>query len=161
MCPVSSRRSSNRTCRFPASGSHAWVSGLRFRHGRPTVRKLVEAEHPIEILVRVLAVPGGASLACPPGQPSLQTAPSVILDHPVCADDATLIEVARPAAQERVQCSNPILSRFQIPSWSRLVVDPLDDTLERFPGRLRADEGTSAIPVEPPNRVPEEVKRLL
>jgi len=48
---VSTSRSSNRTCSFTASGSHARVSGLRFRHGCSTVRKNVEAERLVEILV--------------------------------------------------------------------------------------------------------------
>ena len=159
MGPVSSRRSSNRTCRFPASGSHARVSGLRLRHGRPTVGELVEAERLVEILVRVLAVPA-ASLPLSSDQPSLQTASGVFLDDPVRPDHSTLIEIAGPTAQQRVQRSHSFLGRFQIPPWRRLVMDSLDDALERFARRLRADKGTAVLAVEPPNRIPEKVERL-
>jgi transposase len=159
MCSVSSRRSSNRTCRFPASGSHAWVSGLRIRHGGPTGGEFVEAEFPVKVLVRVLAIPG-ASSPFPSDQPAPQTATRVPLDNPVCADDATLIEVAGPAAQQHVEDGYSSLSRFQIPSRCRLVMDPLDDALERFTRRLRTDEGPAVPAVKPPDRIAEEVERL-
>jgi hypothetical protein len=83
------------------------------------------------------------------------------LDDPVCSDHTTLIKVARPAAQQRVQFSDSLLGRVKVPPRRRFVVDSLDDTLERFAGRLGADEGFAVLPVEPPDREPEEVERLL
>ncbi len=50
-----------------------------------------------------------------PEQPSLQTRVSVSLDELICSDDSTLIEVTRPAAQQRVQCSDSLLRRVPVP----------------------------------------------
>src|SRR5664280_2483320 len=111
------------------------------------------------MLVRILAV-SGASLPSPSYQPSPQTRIGVMLDDPVCADHSTLIEVARPAAQQRVQFSHSLLGRLQVPSSCRFVMDLLDDAFEGSTGWLGADEGFAVLSVEPPDAIPEKVKGL-
>src|ERR1035441_2131421 len=121
--------------------------------------KAVEAERLIKILVRILAV-SSASLPLPSYQPSPQTRVGVTLDDSVCADHSTLIEVARPSAQQRVQFSHSLLDRLQVPSACRFVMDLLDDAFERFTRRLGANEGLAVLSVEPPDAIPEKVEGL-
>ena len=57
-----------------------------------------EAEHPVQVLVRVSAVPG-ASPAAPAHQPSSDTPLRVELDRAIDLHDRPLIEVSAPATK--------------------------------------------------------------
>jgi len=72
-----------------------------------------------------------------------------------------LIEIAGPAAQQRVQLDHSLLDRKRVPPSRRLVVNSLDDPLKRLARRLGADERLAVLSVKSSHGVPEEVEGLL
>src|SRR6202034_392549 len=54
-----------------------------------------------------------------------------------------------------------LLDRKRVPPWRCLVVDSLNDPLERLAGGLSADKRLTVLPVESTHGITEEVKRLL
>jgi hypothetical protein len=101
---VSSRRSSNRTCRFPASG-FLLSSSLRARQVGTTARQDKEAERLVEILVRILAVPG-AHLSAASHQPSLQTPLNIPAYQLVGRENRALVEILGPTAEKPIEGGN-------------------------------------------------------
>jgi hypothetical protein len=90
-----------------------------------------------------------------------QTALGVSPDDPISTDHTALIEVAGRATQKRLQLDHPLLDSKRVPPWRYLVVDSLDDPLERLAGRLSTAKRLTILPVELTHGITEQVERLL
>jgi hypothetical protein len=98
---VSTPPSSNRACRFPASGSrtrpHAFVHGTSC----PRRLRLYEPEGPVEVRKWIAPAPSSPDFvlgAQPPAQPHR----CVSVEHPIRLIDGSYLEVVRPSAQRAV-----------------------------------------------------------
>jgi hypothetical protein len=134
---VSCSRSSNRTCRFPASGFLP-SSDLRSRQVGAAQRNIVQTEVLIQILARELTV-SGASASSPLHQPSSDSPLRVLADEAINLHDRPLVEVSAPAAQLPVDVGTTSvgLSAYrceEVRSWilvSRLLIAFLDGRVPR------------------------------
>jgi transposase len=111
---VSSARSSNRTCGFPASGSPPY-SRLRFRPVNAVHMRIEEAECPIEVLVGVLAVPRASPLVLlhqPPAHPSL----GISRDRSIWLEHGTLVKVPAPASKDSIDLQDSLFRRVLEPA---------------------------------------------
>src|SRR5215210_4917452 len=132
-------------------------SSLRARQVATVERQGEEAEHPVQVLVRVSAVPG-ASPAAPPHQPSSDPSLDVPAHQAVGPEHRPLVEVRRPAAEQTVDDRHALRGTGAVPSRRGRFVDPLQQATDRLPGRVCADIGHPALAVEPADRVAEEVE---
>src|SRR5439155_11006066 len=107
--PVSTPRSSNRTCRFLASGSRTRISRLRPRHVAPERGEAYEPEVPVKVREWI-----GPALASPDfmldAQPPTQPHRCVAVDRPICFVDGAYLEVVRPSTQRAVQLAHQLRS---------------------------------------------------
>lgn len=127
--------------------------------GRFRRRRSIEAERPIQVLVRILAVSGASPLVLlhqPPPQPPLGVPAHGLLR----ILDGSLIKVPAPAAQDPVQLLHPPLRRVQEPPPRGFVCDLPNDPGYRLLRRGRSDVGLPVLPVVLPEGVPKEVKAL-
>ena len=102
LCPVSPPRSSNRTCRFPASGFPAGFTSTLSAYGLTIQCQAVDAQLPED---RFVAEASSASRGhfVPPGKKTPHVLHHVGVDRPVCLLAGSVAEVVVPAAQDRVQ----------------------------------------------------------
>ena len=136
---VSSRRSSNRTCRFPASGSRT-RSCLRPRKARRTHRKAGEPVLLPEPLVRESHVSPGPHLMLAT-EPLAQPPGGVLVNRRVCRPDLPQDEIVRPAGQQPVQAHHDIARRQESVTPRRRLTHPPADALDARRARAGADVG--------------------
>ena len=124
MTLVSTPRSSNRTCRFPASGSRTRTSRLRPRHVAPKRAQAYEPEVPVKVrewIGPALASPDLVLDAQPPAQPHR----CVAVERPIRFADGAYLEVVRPSAQRAVQFCHQLCGVLPSPrSGGQLVWTP-------------------------------------
>src|SRR5690242_4473305 len=89
-------------------------SSLRARQVGTPSRQVVKAEFPIQVLVRVLAVPGAFPAAAAP-QPAFQTPLGIPAHGLIDPEDRTLIEVRRPAPDHGIERRDPTFWTVDMP----------------------------------------------
>ena len=141
---VSSRRSSNRTCGFPASGSRT-RSCLRPRKARRMRRKARETKLFPESLGREPHFFPGPHLVLA-AQPLAQPPGRVPVDRRVGRADLPQGEVVRPAGQPPVQARHHNPRRQEPVARRRQRAHSTANALDAFPTRTGADVGGARYP---------------
>ena len=113
---VSTSRSSNRTCRSPASGSRTRLHA--FAHATSCARALRRtSEVPVEV-ARVDIPPCVADACCATTD---ATAGGVVVERPVRGADGSYLEVVRPARNERFNVPTSSVVSVPVPAVGQLM----------------------------------------
>ena len=147
---VSSRRSSNRTCRFSASGSRT-RSCLRPRKARRTRRKMREPVIGPEPLGREAHVFPDPHLVLTT-EPLAQQPCRVLINRLVGRADLSQDEVVRPTGQQPVEASHYDSRRQERVARRGQLAHTTADALDAFPARMCAYVGGTRYPAGSCNR---------
>src|SRR5216683_1629263 len=125
-------RSSNRTCRFPASGSRTRTSRLHPRHVVPKPAQAYEPEVPVKVREWIRPALASSDLVLE-AQPPAQPHGGVVVDRPVRLGGGAYFEVVRPSAQRAVQLLHHLCGLLPSPRSGGQRVDVLYHALDAPP----------------------------
>ena len=128
---VSTSRSSNRTCRSPASGSRTRLHAFAHERLRPLPSQSHEPESVVEDRGWIAPAPLSAFLELGP-QPPAQPRNGVAVDRPVSVADRAYLEVVRPAAQRAIQLAHQLRGLLPRQRRRRLVIAWSFSTMRRM-----------------------------
>src|SRR5579871_3749284 len=135
-------------------------SSLRIRPGRTTVGDREEPQVLVQVAIRVTLVTRPATLL-PSHQPPAESPLDVSADHAIRPDHWALVEVPTPPAKDGVEYLDPLRGLLPVPAAGRLLMEPGQELADRLLRRPGADVRPTALAVVAPDRVAEEVERLL